>query len=290
MKPHQFAFESMGTHWEVTVWDAISDRAFDRQMRDIVVSAEKFDATFSRFKKGSLIWKLSQTSGMVRVPKDLVKMLKMFQAVYGVSGGAVNPLVGSALCDLGYDETYSLKPKQVIRETPDFSKTIKIVDEEAIELTAPALIDVGAVGKGFFVDCIFDLLISQGIEQVLVNGSGDIRYQGPGAIRLGLEDPQDSQKVVGVFTLREGAFAASGINRRAWGSGHHIVDARTNTSSNNLLASWVYASTAAWADLLATSLLLVAPEYLGSLESFSYCLMNNQRKIKRSADFAAELF
>lgn len=290
MKPHQFAFESMGTHWEVTVWDAISDRAFDQQMRDIVVEAEQFDATFSRFKKDSLIWKLAQSSGVMEVPEDLVAMLKMYEAVYEASDYAVNPLIGFTLSDLGYDDRYSLQSKSKIRRAPNFPETLKIIDERTIELVSPVLIDVGAVGKGFFVDRMFERLTKLGVEQVLVNGSGDVRYRGSESIRLGLEDPQDAKKVVGVFELREGAFAASGISRRAWGDVHHIVDARTSTTSDGLLASWVYASSAAWADLLATSLLLVSPDSLRSTEAFSYCLMNNQRKIKRSADFAAELF
>lgn len=290
MKPHRFAFESMGTHWEVTVWDAISDRAFDQQMRDIVIAAGEFDATFSRFKKDSLIWKLAQSSGVMKVPEDLVAMLRMYERVFTASDGAVNPLIGFTLSDLGYDEAYSLKEKDEIRRTPDFPQIVRIIDDQTIELSAPGLIDIGAVGKGFFVDRIFEQLSQRGIEQILVNGSGDVRYRGSESIRLGLEDPQDPQKVVGVFEMREGAFAASGINRRAWGDVHHIVDARTSTTSDGLLASWVYASSAAWADLLATSLLLVSPESVSSVESFSYCLMNNQRKIKRSADFAAELF
>lgn len=280
----------MGTHWEVTIWDAISESELSNLKSEILRLSSQFDRAYSRFNKSSLVWKLTAATGNVNVPGDLVSMLRIYQQFYEPSGKQLNPLIGFTLSDLGYDDRYSLRERQEIRKTPDFHEALSIIDDTTIALEMPALIDVGALGKGFFVDKLFHLLTDAGFKHILVNGSGDIRYKGPVPIRLGLEDPHDETKVIGVFDLSTGAFAASGTNRRAWRDRHHIIEPKKHSPSSGSIASWVHAPTAAHADALATALLLSEPEPLLETTEFSFCLMNDQRKIKHSADFSAELF
>ena len=53
--PLSKAYESMGTHWQVTVWDPISGELFESLIKEILVKSAAFDATYSRFKKESLV-------------------------------------------------------------------------------------------------------------------------------------------------------------------------------------------------------------------------------------------
>lgn len=288
MAPSSFQFSSMGTHWEVQIWDDISPQQFAELKKTSQQMAEDFDQYFSRFKTDSFVSKISNKTGRIDVSEDFISMLTLYKQFYEPSGKKLNPLIGNTISDLGYDATYSLKKQENIRHTPDLD-SVQILSTHTIDIAEPVLFDFGAVGKGFFVDTLFLFLQSNGLEHLLVNGSGDVRYNGP-PIRLGLEDPQDGTKAIGVLTMSNGAFAASGTNRRAWNNEHHIIDPENNTSTKGILASWVQAPSAALADLLATTLILSDAAPLKDVTPFAYCIMNDERKIMRSKNFTAELF
>jgi FAD:protein FMN transferase len=281
----------MGTHWQISIWDSVNPPLLTAIQQSIATQSAAFCQLYSRFDKTSLVWKLAAEPGTHRVPADLVTMLRLYEALYRATDGKCNPLIGFSISDLGYDADYSLKAKAAIRPVPELPATLRILDDETIELRAPALIDLGALGKGFFVDTIAAYLDSQGLQRFLVDGSGDVYYQTDGpVIQAGLEHPDDSAKVIGVVEMGTGAMCSSGRNRRAWGNRHHIIDATSLHSPEGLLSSWVLADSAVLADALATCLFLVPPETLQSHWPFSCCLLNSEYRVKRSPGFRAELF
>lgn len=286
---HSFAYESMGTSWSVTIWDKVSNDDLNLWSKEIQKRSEDFDQTYSRFIKSSLVWQIASGPGIYSVPSDFMEMLNIYFSLYLSSDRKLNPLIGFTISDLGYDADYSLVPKEKIRSTPDLLETVKIINEQQIQVDKTVLFDFGALGKGYFVDQIHSFLQSKGLVHFLVNGSGDIRYCGPTSLRVGLEDPEDETKVIGKILIKQGGLCASGVNRRAWDKYHHVVDPSRNSSTEGLLASWVWAETAVWADALASCLFFVPPEKI-SLVPFEYCLMNTQRLIKKSADFTADFF
>lgn len=126
---------------------------------------------------------------------------------------------------------------------------------------APAVIDVGALGKGRLVDVVADHLLTlpeaTAEGGVVVDAGGDIRVLGAPAApeRIALEHPYDPSRAVGVWQLTTGALCASAVNRRAWGEGlHHVLDARTGEPVRQVAATWALAPTAMLADALATAL------------------------------------
>lgn len=289
--PQSFGYQSMGTMWKISIWDTLDPAVFADLQQSILEQSDSFDQTYSRFIKSSLIWSLSKKRGIVEVPRDLIHMLRLYEKFFDATSGKVSPLIGFALSDLGYDSEYSLKPKPAIRPVPDFHTALKILDDTHIELRESVLIDLGALGKGYFVDVLSLYLKGKGIRRFLVDGSGDIFYQGNGeSIRAGLEDPHDATKAIGVLDMRQGSMCASGINRRKWDKFHHVLDPTSLTSPQEILAVWVLADTAALADGLTTCLFFVEPETLRDIFQFEYCIMNRERKVKRSKGFEAELF
>jgi len=285
----RFSFESMGSQWALTVWDDIPAETFDDLTREAAMRCRMFEERYSRFRPSSLICTLAQKTGTVDVPHDLVAMLCLCEQLNHLSNGAFNPLVGSTLEDMGYDEEYSLKKIDVIRPVPDFSSVIRIIDDTHINLLQPVLIDIGAVGKGYAVDLLRDFLDVQGLKRFLVDGSGDVFYRGDEPLRAGLEHPDDPTKAIGVIELRNCAFCASAGNRRRWSTYHHIIDPRTLTSPQNILGTWVKADSAALADGLATAIFLCDPDCLKSELLFEYCILNSEYRVKRSQGFEAEM-
>jgi thiamine biosynthesis lipoprotein len=289
--PQRFSYESMGTTWSVSLWDEVSEADFIRLQNRIKDDSAVFDNLYSRFNKQSLVWSLTEMRGVVTVPRDLVEMLRLYERLHDLSGGRFSPLIGFTLSDMGYDEQYSLKPKAHIRPVPRFHEALHIVDDEHIELKESVLIDLGALGKGYFVDRIAVVLREHGYKRFLVDGSGDVVHQGSGArLRVGLEHPGDTSKVIGVVEMGDGAMCSSAGNRRKWGHYHHTINPLTLTSPEDVLATWVMADSAAVADGLATCFFLDDPEKYRKDFSFEYCLLNKEFRVRRSPGFVAELF
>jgi thiamine biosynthesis lipoprotein len=290
MQPQQFGYESMGSRWHVTIWDPQTDDAFASLQKEITAASQQFDDTYSRFKKTSLVWKLADQVGTFEVPADLVTMLRTYFALYEASGRKLNPLIGHTISDLGYDDTYSLTPREEIRSTPDLIESIALIDDTHIELKRPCLIDLGALGKGFFVSRIATMLDALNIEHYLVDGSGDIEYRGPAHLDVALEDPTDTTRAIGTAHITAGATAASGRNRRQWRELHHILDPHTSLPTKGILASWAYAGTATVADALASCLFFADPKTLRTQFPFEYCVLYDDGTAVTSPAFPGELF
>ena len=90
--------------------------------------------------------------------------------------------------------------------------------------------------------------------------------------------------------MTQGAFCASGTNRRRWRNYHHIIAPDTATSPEHLLATWVIAENAALADILATAIFLAAPNALRAVHSFEYAALDADFNLHRSPDFQAETY
>ncbi len=292
MEPRRLSYDSMGCIWNVSVWDSMSTIAFAEIQSSIIADSQAFDQLYSRFIPSSLINYLSTKTGTFEVPCDLVAMLRIYERLHELSEKKFTPLVGFSLSDMGYDEKYSLAAKPNIRKVPNLHDVLTILDDRHIALKEHVLIDVGAAGKGFFVDKISSFLRSKGIRRFLADGSGDIFYEGDGRpIRAGLEHPDDPAKVIGVFEFERGAFCASGGNRRRWDKYHHIIDPQSLSSPSGILATWTYTQkSTAMADALATCVFLCDTRRLEEALDFDYCILNNEYKVKRSAGFTAELF
>lgn len=281
----------MGTTWEMTIWDELPAERLAAIQEKIMSDSVAFDVAYSRFKKDSVVWRLTRETGVQEVPADLVTMLRLYETLERLSGGRVNPLIGFTISDMGYDEEYSLQAKKVIRPVPPLQETLRILDDTHIQLAESALIDVGAVGKGYFVDKIFAYLESQGLKHFLVNGSGDVRYRTDGELlRAGLEHPGDATKAIGVVEMDTGAMCGSAGNRRRWNQYHHTIDPLTLTSPDKVIATWVRAESAAVADGLATALFLCEPQDFADAFDFECCQLNKEFCVRQSSGFGAELF
>ena len=285
----QFSFNSMGTVFEVVISDNISDKVFDELCASAVLMSKEFDQKHSRFIQTSFVSQISKKTGRIQVDKDFMKMLKMYVDLYELSEKKLNPLIGFSLSDLGYDAEYSFIEKEHVRPTPDLIETVTMMDESTIMIKEPVLFDFGALGKGYFVDKVVHFLQGKGMKDFLVNGSGDIFCQGKQA-KIGLEDPGDEKKVIGVVEISNKAIACSGPNKRRWGFHNHIINPISLYHPQDIASIWVKAESTALADALATCLFFVDPKNIVKKIKFDYLILDTNYKVSYSPNFKAELF
>lgn len=284
-----YTFEAMGTVMSITIWDTMSLERFNLISRTIENKAKEFEKMYSRFLPNTELTQFTQRVGEFEVSLHLVAMLRIYEKLFELSDYKVTPLIGGLLEDVGYDVNKTLVPKETKRLVPSLKRVLRIIDDTHIETTEKIFLDFGAVGKGYFVDLMKVYLQEEGVERFLMNGSGDVYYEGFEPIRVGLEDPDDTTKVVGVVNFSSRAMCSSATNKRKWDRYNHYVDPNTRESPDYIKAVWVVADSAAWADGIASVLFFVPAEQVRGVD-FEYCVLNSERKIKHSAGFSAELF
>ncbi|WP_347125198.1 FAD:protein FMN transferase [Microbacterium sp. SY138] len=276
-------FEAIGTQWEIETTEPLPESARAAVMAEI----DRFDREWSRFRADSEVVRLGREGGGF-ASADARPMLDAYRGLSAATGGAVNPLVADSLDALGYDAEYSLVPGEPVRAPADWEQDVSWTDTD-VAASAPALIDVGALGKGRLVDLVAAVLAAVPGDLV-VDAGGDIRVRGSG-VRIGLEHPYDPTKAIGVVDVHDQALCASAINRRAWGSGlHHVLDARTGMPVRTWAATWAWAPEAMTADAVATALFFDGGVELAAMWNVEWVRMSTDGRVQRSPGCPAELF
>lgn len=284
-------FEAIGTKWSIDIYPSVKTQRKKELFRSIVQIIEDFDRTYSRFRSDSLVGRMKQQRGKYVLPSDAQQLIGLYESLYKITGGLFTPLIGDALSDAGYDMTYSLKPKN-IRPVATW--------EEMLDYSFPNLtiqkevnLDFGAAGKGYLVDIIGAVIASQGFGDYCVDAGGDILVKTANHsvfLSVGLEDPEDTTKAIGVVKLTNRSICGSSGNRRTWGEYHHILNPKTLKSPRHLLATWVIADSTMLADALATCLFFVSPEVLLPHYNFDYVILNADRTVNKSESDFIEMF
>lgn len=284
--PDAWQFEAIGTAWQIDTAKPLTTETRDA----ITARIESFDAIWSRFREDSLVSQIARSAGTWELPDEADHLLSFYDDLDEMTGGAVNPLIGRTLADLGYDAGYSLRESAQVADVPDWSSVKR--EGSVVTTTEPLVIDVGAAGKGLLVDLVSSILWER-THQFTVDASGDLCHGGTTPIRVALEHPADPTRAIGVVELEpEDALCGSATNRRSWGDGlHHVLDGRTGRPSSDVVATWVVVPQSCMvADGLATALFLVEPDQLVPRFTYEFVRMHADGRVEWSPEFPGEVF
>ena len=289
-----WGFEAIGTAWQIDTREPLAP-----DVRAAVLDRiEQFDQVWSRFRPDSLVTQMSEGAGTWTLPDEASELLGFYGELEDATDGAVNPLVGQALVDLGYDADYSFVPSPAASvESHEGYASSLTVDWSAprppsLTTTEPVLIDVGAAGKGLLVDKVADI-VGRETHQFTIDASGDLYHGGTMPLRIALEHPLDASRAIGVAEIDpEDALCASATNRRTWGDGlHHVVDARTGRPTDDVIATWVVVPQSCMrADGLATAHFFADPDVLMERFQHQFVRMHADGRVLWSPDFPGEIF
>jgi len=223
--------------------------------RDLAVATTILDAELSaidrvcsRFRTDSELSRVCADSAGRPVPISALLAEAVDAALWAAaaSDGDVDPTVGRAMEQLGYDRDYAAIPTDagpvtVVRRSTHGWRRIGL-DRSALTLRVPrgVLLDLGATAKAFCADRaagrIADALDGRG---VLVALGGDVAAAGtppPGGWSVRVQDvtgPVGAEPTgpTQVVSLPSGGLATSSTTARRWVRGgrvlHHILDPRT---------------------------------------------------------------
>ncbi len=287
MNSFQLAFEAIGTQWVIDCFDVPISK--EETLSIITTRIEEFDKTYSRFRKDSIVWKISEKTGEYEFPPDAKELFSLYEKLELITNSAFTLLIGNTLVEAGYDSDYKLKPGR-INKLPKSSEVYSY-KYPLLTVKKPFILDFGGLGKGYLIDIIANLLLENNINTFTIDGGGDIYYKNDEKVlSVGLEHPGNYKQVIGIAKIKNQSIAASSGNRRAWDRFHHIIDANSLKSPDKILATWVVANDAVTADGLATCLFFVSEEKLLKYFEFEYLILYPDYSFKKSNGFPAELF
>jgi thiamine biosynthesis lipoprotein len=270
--------DALGTNWLIE-----SSEVLEKRQR-IIQELDEVTRVWSRFQDNTVVMQMAQSAGVYTFSKRDSELLAWYHQLYEATQGLVTPLIGQTLVDAGYDKDYSLMPLETISLAPKWDNVLSL-DGNNLTLLKPAMIDVGAAGKGYAVDRVAALLSGE----YCVDASGDIVVSGP-EVRIGLQDPRDSSKLIGIATIQDESICGSATTERVWGQWHHIINPKTAKPVSDIIAVWVIAKQAMHADGLATALFFVHPDTLKKRINFDYCIIYQDGRVHVSNQKKIELF
>ena len=268
-------WSALGTYAQLVVDDGVDDRAALVVARQIV---DAVDASCSRFRPDSDLSRASAAAGTwVEVDPLLVRAVDAAIEAARWTGGLVDPTLGRALVELGYDRDLDLvragpsprtggsptggstaagaraEGRTVLRTTPHERRLASGGWEELetdlagwIRVPAGCSLDLGATGKAFAADLVANAVVLAVGGSVVVSLGGDVAavcQDGRTSWPVLVSDTAGPDLDVAGETvmLGTGGLATSSIRHRRWthdgAAVHHILDPRTGRPAATTVAS-----------------------------------------------------
>jgi thiamine biosynthesis lipoprotein len=211
------------------------------------------ESVFSRFLPDSELTTLNDSGQTdVAVSAPMAGCLSVAQTLRTRTQGLVDPAVGGALIDWGYDTTFSMVADREHRPPTNDIGDWSIAGRTVTRRPGIRL-DLGGIAKGWACD----QAVVRNLAEV-VSAGGDVRSINPDTV-VEIEDPWGT--TAARVLLGVGGLATSSTTRRRWTvageEAHHIIDPRTmRPASSPVYSATVMASTAAEAEAGAKAVLL----------------------------------
>lgn len=224
--------------WNTTARVVVTDPVALADARALVeAELAAVDAACSRFRPDSELARAERTGDEVEVSELLADLIAAALDAARRTGGDVDPTLGDALAQLGYDRDLPLVPRNgpaipmQVRQAPGWRRVR--LDGRYLTVPRGVRMDLGATAKARTADRCARLVAGALNTGVLVELGGDLATAGAGPAdgwRIFVRDqPGDPACVVAVPS--GSAMATSSTNSRSWRRGdrllHHVLDPRT---------------------------------------------------------------
>ncbi|TNF47140.1 FAD:protein FMN transferase [bacterium] len=268
-KPFRETMFLMGTLVEIVAYPD------SQQVRDAVSMAfrrmEKVEALADYKASESPLTSLRRGEDAA-LSDELLQILSVAIEVARMSRGAFDPTMGELVALWGFDRSEPKVPGSVRISEALGSVGYKrlSVDGVSVKVSGEKVwLELGGVAKGYAVDEAVRILKKGGVSAGIINAGGDLRAFGEKPDgkqwRIGVQNPDDPQGMLGVLILKEGSVATSGDYERYFELDgvryHHILDPKTGLPSRSGIRSvTVVTSECVLADALATAAFVLGPD------------------------------
>lgn len=259
---------AMDTYMTVT---AYGDNA-QKGVTDAVAEIQRLDNLLSIGKEDSEISKLNK-SGSAALSDDTAVMVAKALDLYKSTGGAFDITVLPLMELWGFTtQEYYVPTEDEIQSTLQRVGADKLTWDEStktLTLGNKQEIDLGGIAKGFTSSRIMEIFKKDGVTCGMVSLGGNVHLLGTkqdgSAWRVGIQDPNNTDDMLGVLQANDCAVITSGAYERNFEKDgvtyHHIIDPATGKPSNSGLTSvTIVSKDGTLADGLSTSLFVMGKD------------------------------
>ena len=237
----------------------------------------QLEARWSRFISTSEVSQLNTAlhSMWTPVSDDTALLLHYLVEAFRATNGAFNPFLLPALIDAGYSHSLTNNATVSLPHSASWHATAADLEIQhtstdwQARLLNGATVDPGGIGKGLAADIVAEQLMALNALGASVSVGGDLRCIGsPGDAEVwpvDIEDTESPQHIAASIVIPSGGVATSSTHAKRWHVGsdvrHHVINPTSGkpleqNTPDALHTTTVIASTAAWAEVFATALLV----------------------------------
>lgn len=262
----------MGTAIEITLIGDDEERA-NKAVLQAFQEIKRIETLMSPWLDSSDVTRINRSAGKewVKVSPETMEVIKKAQEISELSEGGFDITVGP-LTELWRKAREKKTPPSIedVKGKLDLVnfKNIGIDPEGKVLLKKEGMaIDLGGIAKGYGVDRAFDVLMSLGYKNLIVNAGGDLRVGGlknnqPWSI--GIQNPRESQKLLARISVSDMAVATSGDYEKFFiyegKRYHHIFNPRDGFPTEGCQSVTILYKDGMTADALATAVFVLGPE------------------------------
>ncbi len=263
---HRFAHKAMATIYEIFIIN--EDAGYAQQAAYAAFEElDRLEQELSRFLPNSDITRISKLAAQqpLCLGLDAFECLKLSKRISEETNGAFDVTVGPLMqCWLNPDKTLrSPSAEELTEARRHIGMTLLDLDEAQHTVTLQASsvhVDLGAVGKGYAVDVMTNLLREWDIEIALLHGGrSSVFALGAPPEKSGwpltLSHPQRPGEILNHLNLCDQAISGSGLQK-----GQHIINPRTGQPLSGKRATWAITPDAATSDAISTAFMNMPPE------------------------------
>ncbi len=229
----------MGTVVDITLEGPDADR-LKPALEAAYQEMSRLSDMMNHYSPTSVVSAINMAAGIqpVAVPPELMQVLQMARGVSDRTHGAFDITIGSL-------RGWRFNPTQPAMPTPEqVAQQLPNIDYRALRLDKAAgtaylerqgmRIDLGGIAKLYILDAGIRVLRRQGVANAMINGGGDVAVMGAThghPWRVGIRDPLQPDRLLGVVSVSRGLVASSGDYERYFERDgrryHHIIDPKT---------------------------------------------------------------
>ncbi len=267
-EPAQQQFFAMDTIMSITAYGKNAEEAVTAAAAEV----NTLESLLSRTREGSDINLLNSDKSAV-VSEDTVRVLSLALEWNTKTNGAFDVTIAPVVTAWGFGGAGNHQ----VPSQEELNELLKLIDSNALtldgstaSLSKPGMeVDLGGIAKGYAASQAEQVIRDYGIESALLDLGHNITVIGSkpdgSAWRIAVQDPADSNSMVGILSLQDCSAVTSGGYQRYFEQDdqlyHHIIDPRTGyPADSGIVSATVVCADSGLADLLSTAVFVLGVE------------------------------